>query len=149
MDLVATLSDPEKAQALVTWNINIAASNPDQARLHRVLRDERLFHVAIDPFPTDTTDFADYVLPAASFLEFDDLVSPYFHLSLSAQVKAMEPMGEALPNQEIFRRLARAMGYTEPELFEDDRSASMRCAARWRRLREPRRRARWISGRSR
>ena len=60
MDLVATLSDPRKAQALVTWNINIAASNPDQARLHRVLRDERLFHVAVDPFPTDTTDFADY-----------------------------------------------------------------------------------------
>lgn len=123
MDLVATLSDARKAQALITWNINIAASNPDQARLHRVLRDERLFHVAIDPFPTDTTDFADYVLPAASFLEFDDLVSPYFHLSMSAQVKALEPMGEALPNQEIFRRLARAAGYAEPELFEDDRSA--------------------------
>jgi anaerobic selenocysteine-containing dehydrogenase len=123
MDLVATLSDPMKAQALVTWNINIAASNPDQARLHRTLRDERLFHVAIDPFPTDTTDFADYVLPAASFLEFDDLVSPYFHLSMSAQVKALEPMGDALPNQEIFRRLARAMGYHEAELFEDDRAA--------------------------
>jgi anaerobic selenocysteine-containing dehydrogenase len=123
MDLVATLSDRGKAQALITWNINIAASSPDQANLHRVLRDERLFHVAIDPFPTDTTDFADFVLPAASFLEFDDLVSPYFHLSMSAQVKALEPMGEALPNQEIFRRLAKAMGYTEPELFEDDRSA--------------------------
>jgi len=123
MDLVATLNDPKKAQALVTWNINIAASNPDQARLHRTLRDERLFHVAVDPFPTDTTDFADYVLPAASFLEFDDLVSPYFHLSVSAQVKALEPMGDALPNQEIFRRLARAMGYNEAELFEDDRTA--------------------------
>jgi anaerobic selenocysteine-containing dehydrogenase len=123
MDLVATLGDPKKAQALVTWNINIAASNPDQAHLHRVLRDERLFHVAIDPFPTDTTDFADFVLPAATFLEFDDLVSPYFHLSMSAQVKALEPMGEALPNQEIFRRLARAMDYSEPELFEEDRSA--------------------------
>jgi anaerobic selenocysteine-containing dehydrogenase len=123
MDLVATLGDPSKARALITWNINIAASNPDQARLHQTLRDERLFHVAIDPFPTDTTDFADYVLPAASFLEFDDLVSPYFHLSMSAQVKALEPMGEALPNQEIFRQLARAMGYSEPALFEDDRSA--------------------------
>jgi anaerobic selenocysteine-containing dehydrogenase len=123
MDLVATLSDPARARALITWNINIAASNPDQAHLHQVLRNERLFHVAIDPFPTDTTDFADFVLPAASFLEFDDLVSPYFHLSMSAQVKALEPMGEALPNQEIFRRLAKAMGYSEPELFEDDRSA--------------------------
>jgi anaerobic selenocysteine-containing dehydrogenase len=57
---------------------------------------------------------------AASFLEFNDLVAGYFHLSLSAQVKAMEPLGEALPNQEIFRRLARAMGYTEPELYERD-----------------------------
>jgi anaerobic selenocysteine-containing dehydrogenase len=123
MDLVATLGDPGKAQALITWNINIAASNPDQTNLHRVLRDERLFHVAIDPFPTDTTDFADFVLPAASFLEFDDLVSPYFHLSMSAQVKALEPMGEALPNQEIFRRLAKAMRYGEPELFEEDHSA--------------------------
>jgi anaerobic selenocysteine-containing dehydrogenase len=123
MDLVATLSDPKKAQGLITWNINIAASNPDQAHLHRVLRDERLFHIAIDPFPTDTTDLADFVLPAASFLEFDDLVSPYFHLSMSAQVKALEPMGDTLPNQEIFRRLAKAMGYAEPELFEDDRTA--------------------------
>jgi anaerobic selenocysteine-containing dehydrogenase len=122
MDLVVTLNDPSKAQALITWNINIAASNPDQARLHRALRDERLFHVAIDPFPTDTTDFADFVLPAASFLEFDDLVTSYFHLSISAQAKALEPMGAALPNQEIFRRLARAMGYTEPELFEEDRT---------------------------
>lgn len=123
MDLVATLKDPAKAQALITWNINIAASNPDQARLHGALRDERLFHIAVDPFPTDTTDFADYILPAASFLEFDDLVSPYFHLSLSPQVKALEPMGEALPNQEIFRRLSKAMGYDESELFEDDATA--------------------------
>ena len=120
MDLVATLSDPSKAQALVTWNINIAASNPDQARLHRVLREERLFHVAIDPFPTDTTDFADYVLPAASFLEFDDIVTSYFNLTISPQVKADEPPGQALPNQEIFRRLAAAMGYGEAELFESD-----------------------------
>ena len=54
------------------------------------------------------------MLPAASFLEFDDLVASYFDLSLSAQVKAIEPPGEALPNQEIFRRLAAAMGFTEP-----------------------------------
>jgi anaerobic selenocysteine-containing dehydrogenase len=32
----------------------------------------------------------------------------------------MEPLGEALPNQEIFRRLAQAMGYSEPELYESD-----------------------------
>ncbi|MGE0120098.1 MAG: molybdopterin-dependent oxidoreductase [Dongiaceae bacterium] len=120
MDLAATLEDSAKAQALVCWNINIAASNPQQARLRRALGRDDLFTVVIDPFQTDTADFADYVLPAAGFLEFDDLVSSYFHLTLSAQVKAMEPIGESLPNQEIFRRLARAMGYTEPELLEAD-----------------------------
>ncbi|MGH8064085.1 MAG: molybdopterin-containing oxidoreductase family protein [Candidatus Entotheonellia bacterium] len=120
MDLAACLEDPTRAQALVCWNINIAASNPEQARLRRALTREDLFTVVLDLFPTDTMDFADFVLPAASFLEFDDLVAGYFHLSLSAQVRAMEPLGEALPNQEIFRRLARAMGYSEPELYESD-----------------------------
>jgi anaerobic selenocysteine-containing dehydrogenase len=120
MDLAACLEDPQRAQALVCWNINIAASSPEQARLRRALAREDLFTVVLDLFPTDTTDFADYILPAASFLEFDDLVAGYFHLNLSAQVKAMEPTGEALPNQEIFRRLARAMGYSEPELYESD-----------------------------
>ena len=41
-------------------------------------------------------------------------------MSFSAQVKVVEPMGEALPNQEIFRRLARAMDFAEPELQESD-----------------------------
>jgi anaerobic selenocysteine-containing dehydrogenase len=120
MELVDCLEDSARSQALVCWNINIAASNPHQQRLHEALRRDDLLTVAIDLFPTDTTDFADYVLPAASFLEFDDLVVSYFHLTLSAQVKAMEPLGEALPNTEIFRRLARAMGYEERELFESD-----------------------------
>ena len=120
MDLVDCLEDPARSQALFCWNINIAASNPQQGRLHEALRREDLLTVAIDLFPTDTTDFADYVLPAASFLEFDDLVGSYFNLTLSAQVKAAEPMGESLPNMEIFRRLARAMGYPEPELYESD-----------------------------
>jgi anaerobic selenocysteine-containing dehydrogenase len=120
MDLAATLEDPARAQALMCWNINIAASNPQQERLRKALMREDLMTVVLDLFPTDTTDFADFVLPAASFLEFDDLVASYFHLTLSAQVKAAEPMGEALPNSEIFRRLARAMDFTEPELHESD-----------------------------
>jgi anaerobic selenocysteine-containing dehydrogenase len=120
MDLVGCLEDPGRSRALFCWNINIAASNPQQGRLRKALRREDLLTVAIDLFATDTTDFADYVLPAASFLESDDLVASYFHLTLSAQVKAAEPMGDSLSNMEIFRRLARAMGYTEPELFESD-----------------------------
>ena len=122
MDLCDVLEDPSRSQALVCWNINIAASNPEQHRLRRALARDDLFTVVCELFPTDTTDLADVVLPAASFLEFDDLVCPYFDLALSAQVKAMEPLGEALPNPEIFRRLAAAMGYDEPELLEPDRA---------------------------
>jgi anaerobic selenocysteine-containing dehydrogenase len=122
MDLCDWLEDPVRSQALIAWNINIAASNPEQARLRRALQREDLFTVAIDLFETDTTDLADVVLPAASFLECDDIVASYFHLSLSAQVAAVPPLGNSLGNPEIFRRLASAMGMTEPALFESDRA---------------------------
>jgi anaerobic selenocysteine-containing dehydrogenase len=120
MDLAGCLEDPRRSQALLCWNINIAASNPDQARLRRALTRPDLFTVAIDLFATDTTDLADIVLPAASFLESDDLVASYFHLSLAAQVKVIEPLGQSLPNSEIFRRLAAAAGLNDPELYEPD-----------------------------
>jgi anaerobic selenocysteine-containing dehydrogenase len=107
-------------QAFVCWNINPAASNPEQVRLRRALGREDLFTVVCELFETDTTDFADIVLPAASFLEFDDLVASYFHLTIGPQTKVQEPIGDSLPNQEIFRRLARAMEYAEPELYESD-----------------------------
>jgi anaerobic selenocysteine-containing dehydrogenase len=67
MELVDCLEDPARSQALFCWNINIAASNPQQRRLHETLRRENLLTVAVDLFATDTTDLADYVLPAASF----------------------------------------------------------------------------------
>jgi len=120
MDLAANLEDPSRSQALVCWNNNIAASSPEQTRLWQALSREDLFTVVLDLFATDTVDYADVVLPAASFLEFDDLVAGYFYPTISAQVKVTEPMGEALPNQEIFRRLARFMEYAEPELYESD-----------------------------
>jgi len=122
MDFAAALEDPARSRALFVWNMNPLASCPQQARLRRALQREDLLTIALDLFATDTTAMADYVLPAASFLEFDDLIASYFQLTLSAQVKAMEPLGSALPNLEIFRRLARAMGYSDPELEESDAS---------------------------
>jgi len=119
MDLAGRLEAPD-SKAIVTWNNNIAVSSPEQRRLRRALEREDLLQVTLDLFQTDTANYADYVLPAASFLEFDDVVMSYFNASISAQVKAVEPLGEALPNQDIFRRLATAMGLSDPELFETD-----------------------------
>ena len=120
MDLAERLEDASASRALFCWNNNIVASCPNQTRLRAALEREDLFTVAIDLFATDTTDYADIVLPAASFLEFDDLVVSYFNYTLSAQVKATEPLGESLPNSEIFRRLSAAMGFTELALLESD-----------------------------
>ncbi|MEZ5827078.1 MAG: molybdopterin-dependent oxidoreductase [Hyphomicrobiales bacterium] len=120
MDLAPTLEDSSSSKVLVNWNNNPAASSPQQRRLRKALEREDLFHVAIDLFHTDTTAYADIVLPAANFLECNDLILSYFDLTLSAVVKAAEPPGEALPNHEIFRRLARAMGYNDAELFETE-----------------------------
>jgi anaerobic selenocysteine-containing dehydrogenase len=119
MDLAGRLEAPD-SKAIVTWNNNIAVSSPEQRRLRRALEREDLLQVTLDLFQTDTANYADYVLPAASFLEFDDVVMSYFNASISAQVKAVEPLGVALPNQDIFRRLATAMGLSDPELFETD-----------------------------
>jgi anaerobic selenocysteine-containing dehydrogenase len=129
IDLNDILEDPNRSQALFCWNINIAASNPEQRRLRRALSRPDLFTVVVDLFPTDTADYADVVLPAASFLEHDDLVVSYFHQSLGAQRRAVAAPGEALPNSEIFRRLAAAMGYDDDALYESDHEILTRLMA--------------------
>jgi anaerobic selenocysteine-containing dehydrogenase len=120
MGLAAHLEDPRRSRALVCWNANPAASCPEQGRLRHALQREDLFTVVADVFPTDTADLADVVLPAASWLEFDDVVVPYFHRAVAAQVKAVEPPGEALPNSDIFRRLAAALDLDDAPLLEPD-----------------------------
>lgn len=108
-------------RAFFSWNTNPMASAPEQRRLRAALSRDELFTVAVDCFPTDTTDLADVILPAAGFLEFDDLTFSYMNLLIGVQQKVREPMGEALPNMEIFRRLSRAMGFSEAPLFATDR----------------------------
>ena len=120
MQLAERLVNADEFRAFVAWNTNPVASAADQNALRRALAREDLFTLVIDCFATDTASYADIVLPAASFLEFDDLTYSYFHLLIGAQCKAREPVGQSLPNQEIFRRLASAMGYSEPALHASD-----------------------------
>jgi anaerobic selenocysteine-containing dehydrogenase len=122
MDLAPRLLDADEFKALIAWNTNPLASAPRQDELRAAFAREDLFTVVVDCFATDTTAYADIVLPAASFLEFDDITFGYFHLLMGAQAKVNDPVGESLPNQEIFRRLAAAMDLEEPALFEDDKT---------------------------
>ncbi len=103
--------------ALIVYNANPAASAPDQNAIVKGLAREDLFTVVFEHFQTDTADYADYVLPATTQLEHWDLVRPYGHLRLALNRPAIAPVGESRPNAEIFRGLARAMGYP-PEPFE-------------------------------
>jgi anaerobic selenocysteine-containing dehydrogenase len=71
---------------------------------------------------TDTARYADVVFPATTQLEQTDVVPSWGHLWLGWNEAAIEPVGESVPNTELWRRLAAAMGFDEPELFESDES---------------------------
>ncbi len=105
-------------KALYVYNSNPAAVNPDQSRVLSGLMREDLFTIVHDQFQTDTADYADIVLPATSQLEHFDIHSSYGHLYVQANNPAIAPLGESKPNTEVFRLLAREMGF-EPELFEE------------------------------
>ncbi len=121
---VDPVPSPEEAgppvMALIVYNANPAAVAPDQAAVRAGLAREDLFTVVLEHFQTDTADHADYVLPATTQLEHWDLHRAYGHYCLSLNRPAIPPVGQSLPNSEIFRRLAQAMGYSEPCFQEDD-----------------------------
>jgi anaerobic selenocysteine-containing dehydrogenase len=106
--------------ALIVYNSNPVAVAPDSRAVAAGFVREDLFTVVLEHFQTDTADYADYVLPATTQLEHVDVHRAYGHLYVLANNAAIEPLGEALPNTEIFRRLAAAMGFSEPAFAETD-----------------------------
>ncbi len=107
-------------KALIVYNCNPAAVAPDQGAVIAGLQRADLFTVVLEHFQTDTADYADYLLPATTQLEHWDLLRSYGHTYLSLNQPAIAPVGQSLPNSEIFRRLAKAMGYDNPCFAEDD-----------------------------
>lgn len=107
-------------RALFVFGANPAATSPNQSLVLEGLRREDLFTVVHEHFMTDTARHADYVLPATTQLEHLDLVYSWGHLYVSLNLPAIEPQGEAISTAELFRRLARELGFDEPELQESD-----------------------------
>lgn len=119
-----------KVEALVVYNCNPAAVAPDSARVTEGLAREDLYTIVLEHFQTDTADYADLLLPATTQLEHLDVHKSYGHTYLMLNRPAIEPLGQARPNSEIFRGIARAMGLQEPVLYEDDETVA-RAAFDW------------------
>jgi anaerobic selenocysteine-containing dehydrogenase len=111
------LSGPP-VKTLFVYNSNPAAVCPNHNEVIRGLQRPDLFTVVHEQFLTDTTDYADIVLPATTFFEHKDLQTSYGHYYLQMSDQAIEPLGESRSNVEVFRALAERMGF-EDECFHD------------------------------
>ncbi|MFV0525310.1 MAG: molybdopterin-dependent oxidoreductase [Acidimicrobiales bacterium] len=117
-------------EALVVHNANPAVIVPDQNRVVAGLERDDLFTVVIEQVMTDTARYADVILPATTQVEHLDLGIAWGHLYLSLNQPAIAPLGQARPNSEIFRRLARALGVDDdPMLAADDETVIRRLLA--------------------
>ncbi|HXY03166.1 MAG TPA: molybdopterin-dependent oxidoreductase, partial [Terriglobales bacterium] len=111
------LNDPP-IKALYVYNSNPAAVCPNHNEVISGLRRPDLFTVVHDQFFTDTTDYADIVLPATTFFEHKDLQAAYGHYYLQMSNQAIEPLGECRSNVEVFRGLAQKMEFDD-ECFKE------------------------------
>jgi len=117
------LTDPgldPPVKALVVWNSNPAQIAPDQTKVLAGLRRADLFTVVLEQFMTDTAAEADVILPATSQLEHLDLIFSWGHHYFTLAQPAIEPLGEAKPNTEIFRLIAARMGLDDPCFSDSD-----------------------------
>ncbi|HSV45961.1 MAG TPA: molybdopterin oxidoreductase family protein [Ramlibacter sp.] len=116
-----------RIEALVVYNSNPVAVAPESGQVVAGFARDDLFTVVLEQFQTDTADYADYILPATTQLEHWDIHSAYGHTDVLLNRPAIAPLGQARPNSEVFRQLARRMGFDEPCFLDDDETLC-RCA---------------------
>ena len=112
-----TVNDPP-VKALFVYNSNPAAVCPQHNDVVRGLLRPDLFTVVHEQFFTDTTDYADIVLPATTFFEHKDLQKAYGHYYVQVSNQAIAPLGECRSNVEVFRGLAQRMDFEEECFLE-------------------------------
>ncbi len=99
--------------ALFVYNSNPGAVAPNHNAVVRGLARADLFTVVHELFFTDTTDYADYILPATTFLEHTDIQGAYGHYFVQLSNQAIDPPGESRSNVWLFSQLAQRMGFPE------------------------------------
>ena len=124
LDLGAALTgqmplDPP-IKSLFVYNSNPVSQAPDAGTIARGLQRDDLFMVCSELFITDTAKYADILLPATLQAEQLDLMVTWGHLYFMLNQPAIAPPGECVPNVELFRRLAGAMGFDDEHWKLDD-----------------------------
>ncbi|HVA24913.1 MAG TPA: molybdopterin oxidoreductase family protein [Chloroflexota bacterium] len=114
LGLALTEIDDPPVMAMYVYNSNPAAVAPSQEKVIRGLERENLFLAVHDVVMTDTCRYADVVLPATTNWEHQDLYDSYWHLYAGVAEPAIDPVGQAKPNIEVFQLLAKAMGFADP-----------------------------------
>ncbi|MGA2047110.1 MAG: molybdopterin-dependent oxidoreductase [Terracidiphilus sp.] len=110
--------DGPPVKALFVYNSNPGAVAPNHNAVKEGMARPDLFTVVHEQFFTDTTDYADFILPATTFLEHTDVQGAYGHYFVQLSQKAIEPLGEARPNVWLFKELASRIGFEE-DCFRD------------------------------
>jgi len=97
-------------QMLFVYNCNPAVTMPNQNKVLEGLARQDLFTVVFDQVMTDTAALADVVLPATTFLESYDIVTSYGLSTMQLAKPAIDAVGQARPNVEVFAELANRLG---------------------------------------
>jgi len=100
-------------KSLFVYCTNPVSQAPETNKIVEGLKREDLFTVVAEHFLTDTAKYADIVLPAAMAGEAEDMMWSWGHFYFTYNQKAVEPPGECLPTSEMWRRLAKEMGFTD------------------------------------
>lgn len=108
-------------KALVVYNSNPLSVCPDGSMVRQGLAREDLFTVVHEQVMTPTARYADLLLPATTFLENLDLYTGYGHFYLGVAEPVIEPVGEAKSNFDLFRLMAKEMGFDEQPFQESCR----------------------------
>ena len=106
-----TANAQNSIHCLFVYNSNPLIAAADQTKLVKSLCRTDLFTAVSEIFHTDTCAYADILLPASSQLEQKDLMYSWGHFNLQYNDQAIQPIGEAVSNTELFRRLAKKMGF--------------------------------------
>ena len=99
-----------KYKLLFVYNFNPASSLPNLNLVRKTFSREDLTIVVLDPFLTETTKYADFVIPSKLGVENDDIYDPYYVPGVSINEAGPCPYQNCLTNYEFFQKLACKIG---------------------------------------